>query len=206
MESPKHVVIIDYGSGNVRSVFNTFRKLCDSVRISNKSEDIETATHIVLPGVGTFGNAMQKIKGLQLLDLLTENVIIKKKPFLGICVGMQILADTGYEFGVHEGLGWIKGAIKKMDVGELILPHVGWNDIKVTNPCGLLNGLENNLDFYFVHSYHFEAENRENISAEFEYFKTFTAVIKRENIFGVQFHPEKSQKAGQLILENYLKQ
>jgi glutamine amidotransferase len=199
------VCIIDYGSGNVGSVHSVLRQISDSVIVSNSPSDIGDATHIVLPGVGAFGAAMKKIRELNLIGILEKNVIEKGKPFLGICIGMQILADKGLEHGSHEGFGWIPGVVKKMEVGDLLLPHVGWNDIIITNPCTVLGNLGDSLDFYFVHSYHFDAASTENVNALFEYGSRFTAVVSKENIVGVQFHPEKSQNPGRLFLTNFLK-
>lgn len=198
------VCIIDYGSGNVTSVFNIFRCICQSTVISNDARDVEGATHLVLPGVGAFGAAMDKVRGLSVFALLNECVLEKKRPFLGICVGMQILADEGHEYGCHKGLGWIPGSVDRMASGELILPHVGWNNLKIMRPSPILDGIEEHLDFYYVHSYSFGAARREDIVATCEYGGDFAAVINRGNIFGVQFHPEKSQKAGKRLIKNFL--
>lgn len=197
------VCLVDYGSGNVRSVFNMIESMGVNVSVSNSAADFDKASHLILPGVGTFGAAMDKLRSMNIIEALTNSVINQKKPFLGICVGLQILADHGYEHGEHQGLGWIPGEVKKMDVGDLMLPHVGWNNIEVINRSDLIGDLNDEVDFYFTHSYSFFADNQSNVSAVFEYGDKFTAVVNKENIFGVQFHPEKSQKAGNIILNNF---
>lgn len=198
------VCILNYGSGNVKSVFNILSNLSDNVKISNQVEDIRNSTHIVLPGVGAFGSSMEKIKKNIPLKELTHQVIENKKPFLGICVGMQVLADKGFEFGEHQGLGWISGTVDKLDSGNLPLPHIGWNNINTINPNPLLQGLNDNQDFYFVHSYVFKNANNQNIVAQTDYGQSFSSIICQDNIYGVQFHPEKSQTAGKLLLKNFL--
>lgn len=198
------VCILDFCSGNVGSVRNIFRAFSDHVIISNEPYDIEGATHLVLPGVGAFGAAMEKIRRYIPIQILEEVVLHKKKPFLGICVGMQVLADKGLEYGEHAGLGWIQGVVKKLESGEQPLPHVGWNDIKITKSTPLLNGLDAIRDFYFVHSYAFSVQDRSQVCAVAEHGETFDCVLNQGNIFGVQFHPEKSQKAGQRLVKNFL--
>ena len=198
------ICILNFSSGNVGSVKNIFRTFTDRVLISNEPRDIEEATHLVLPGVGAFGAAMEKIRRYIPLQVLEEVVLQKKKPFLGICVGMQVLADKGLEFGEHAGLGWIRGVVKKLECGEQPLPHVGWNDITITKSTPLLDGLDADRDFYFVHSYAFSVQDRSQVCAVAEYGQTFDCVLNQGNIFGVQFHPEKSQKAGQRLVKNFL--
>ncbi|MBU1131476.1 imidazole glycerol phosphate synthase subunit HisH [Patescibacteria group bacterium] len=199
------VCILDYGSGNVQSVYNIFKiLLLEKVVVSNKTADIESASHIVLPGVGAFGAAMEKIKKKIPLDVLSQAVLKDKKPFLGICVGMQVLADKGYEFGEHQGLGWIAGEVIKMESGELPLPHIGWNNINIIKESPLLEKFDDNQDFYFVHSYAFKEKDASNVIATTEYGEKFCSIISKDNIFGVQFHPEKSQKAGRILLENFI--
>lgn len=199
----KFVCILDYGSGNVRSVFNIFKKLLDDVLISNKQEDIKKSTHLILPGVGAFGASMEKIQKLIPLKIVEDCVFVDKKPFLGICVGMQVLADIGYEFGEHKGLGWISGNVRKLEADQLPLPHIGWNDIKVLKSSPITEGLKQN-DFYFVHSFVFEAKDKENIIGVANYGEEFVAIVSKNNIYGVQFHPEKSQKSGMRLLNNFL--
>ena len=200
----KSVCLLDYGSGNVKSVYNILDFLGYNVKISNSSEDIKNSTHIILPGVGAFGASMKKIMNTIPFDVLENEVLQKGKPFLGICVGMQVLADKGLEFGEHKGFGWIPGIVNKIETKELPSLHIGWNDIIIKKNTPLLKGLNDNKDFYFVHSYVFDVENKDYIVAQTEYGNTFTSVISKDNIFGIQFHPEKSQKAGQLIFKNFM--
>ena len=200
----KKICILNYGSGNVRSVFNRLKTLTEDVLVSNKPDDILSATHIVLPGVGAFGASMAKIKSAIPLDILETAVLKERKPFLGICVGMQVLADKGLEFGEHQGLGWIKGVVEKLDTNELPLPHIGWNSIQMSQPSPLLERFADNQDFYFVHSFAFRPTDTTNALAITEYGEKFVSIIAKGNIFGVQFHPEKSQKAGKVLLENFM--
>jgi imidazole glycerol-phosphate synthase subunit HisH len=202
----KKVCILDYGSGNVKSVFNMFATFECDVNISNADKDMAEATHLVLPGVGSFGASMKKIKNKISLEALTKEVFENKKPFLGICVGMQVLADKGTEFGEFDGLGWIKGSVNRMKPGLLKLPHVGWNNVTNLNGSKLLKDLENNQDFYFVHSYAFEALDESSAIAKSDYGQEFCAIVEKDNIFGVQFHPEKSQGAGKILINNFLEQ
>ncbi len=198
------ICILDYGSGNVKSVFNMISLLSDSVIISNEPSAVSAASHLILPGVGAFHTAMELIKERIDIPALEHEVFTNKKPFLGICVGMQVLADTGFEFGEHPGLGWISGQVKKIDAQNLPLPHVGWNNIEVKQKNPLVRGLTNESDFYFVHSFAFEAKDPTDVVATTEYSQDFCSIVAKENIFGVQFHPEKSQKAGEVLLQNFL--
>jgi glutamine amidotransferase len=198
------ICILDYGSGNVGSAFNILSVLTERVVVSNRAEDIMSASHLVLPGVGAFGAAMKKINEKLPVKLLKEEVLSKGKPFLGICVGMQVLADKGFEFGECQGLGWIAGQVKALDSHGLTLPHIGWNNIEIKNQIPLLDRLGEKPDFYFLHSFVFNVGDNANIAARAEYGDKFNAVIFKDNIFGVQFHPEKSQKAGKILLQNFI--
>ena len=204
MAHGNNICILDFGSGNIYSVYNMLLTITDRVVISNAREEIRSASHIILPGVGAFGAAMEKIKKNIDLDVLTNEVLHNKKPFLGICVGMQVLAEVGYEFGEHSGLGWIPGSVVVLDAKGLPLPHVGWNNIEIANQTPLLGGLDDHQDFYFVHSYVFQPKNSGTVVAKTEYGERFASIIRQDNIFGVQFHPEKSQRAGALLLKNFL--
>lgn len=199
------ICILDYGSGNVKSVYNMLLTLTEDVEISNNSEVIQSASHIILPGVGAFGASMEKIKNNIPLDVLSYEVLKKKKPFLGICVGMQVLAEKGFEFGEFEGLGWIEGEVCKLKSGELPLPHIGWNNIEITRSNPILSHFTTNQDFYFVHSYIFKPKNAEFVVATTDYGEIFPSIINKGNIYGVQFHPEKSQKAGKFFIEKFLR-
>ncbi len=198
------VCILNYGSGNVGSVFNLLKFLDINVLVSNSEEDIVNSSHLILPGVGSFGGSMEKIKNTLPISLLEEEVLVKHKPFLGICVGMQILANKGLEFGEHMGLGWIEGSVIKLDSKDYPLPHIGWNEIEPLNKSKIIDGLDIIRDFYFVNSYVFKPENKSYIVAKTNYGESFVSIIKKDNIIGVQFHPEKSQKAGQKLIYNFI--
>lgn len=208
------IVLIDYGSGNLRSCEKAFLKVCldknikSQIVISNNPQDIKNADKIILPGVGAFADCMKglcKIKDME--EALKEAVLIKKTPFLGICVGMQLLADTGFEYGNHTGLGWISGQVVKItsNNNQIKIPHMGWNNVAVLDYNPLFKNIENNAHFYFVHSYHFKCNDNKNIIAEVEYGQKIAAAIIKDNIVGVQFHPEKSQKNGQKFIENFIR-
>jgi glutamine amidotransferase len=200
----KKVCILNYGSGNIQSVYNLVRLLGVDVQVSNDQQIIEDATHFLLPGVGAFGPSMEKIKAEIPLDVLEKEVFENTKPFLGICVGMQVLADEGYEFGHFQGLGWISGKVKKLEAEGLTLPHIGWNDLNMKGDLSLFKNWTGEIDFYFVHSYAFQPDHSEHVIATAVYGKEFCCAIRKDNIYGVQFHPEKSQKAGQALIKNFL--
>ena len=204
----KKITIIDYGSGNVLSAQQSFiktsndNKIESKVIISNNISDIKNSTHVVLPGQGSFSTCMQGLKNKPgLIEELYEFAIIKKKPFLGICVGMQMLANDSEEKGVHKGLGWIEGNIKSLPTQNLKIPHMGWNIVKPVNNNNLVKIPE---DYYFVHSYYFKCKNSENILAETQYGINFSSIVGKENIYGVQFHPEKSSSQGLNLIKNFL--
>jgi imidazole glycerol-phosphate synthase subunit HisH len=205
-QDKKLVVIIDYGMGNLLSVKKAFEFLGVDVLLSNKFSYIKKASHLVLPGVGAFGEGMRNLKRLNLPAILKKEVIVSKKPFLGICLGLQLLAKDSEEFGFHEGLGWLDASVKKFDFKKdrLKIPHVGWNSIEIKRRHFLLRGLKQNPEFYFIHSYHMECRQKENIKAVCCYGIEFVAAAGKGNIFAVQFHPEKSQNAGLAILKNFL--
>jgi len=198
------VCILDYGSGNVKSVFNLFSTIAKHIVISNDPEEIRQATHIVLPGVGAFSAAMRKIRERLPMEVLEQAVLSDKKPFLGICVGMQVLATRGMEFGEYLGLGWIGGSVEKVNSKHFPLPHIGWNKTSCKRDSPLLAGLGDDPDFYFVHSYAFRLENEQHMLAITSYGEEFCSVVQRENIYGVQFHPEKSQRTGIKLVKNFL--
>lgn len=201
-------IIIDYGSGNVESVANALAlaKNDGEILISNNLSEIKSATHLILPGVGAFGDCMEGLKEIEgLLPELRKQVLVEKKPFLGICVGMQVLASVGYENGEHQGLGFINGHVEKICGEHLKIPHMGWNNIVVKpNKHAVLADIKDGDNFYFANSFHFIAQNENNVLAQVEYGEKLTAIVAKENIFGVQFHPEKSGEAGLKLLKSFL--
>jgi len=184
------------------SVYNIITYLGYNAIISNTTHDIQSATHIILPGVGSFSATLEKIKSKIPLTALENEVIHKSKPFLGICVGMQLLADKGNENGEHNGLGWITGIVEKLEINNFSLPHIGWNNVIPKKESQLFQGLKDINDFYFVHSYVLKT-NDKHVLAETCYESNFCSAVQKENIYGVQFHPEKSQKVGQQLLKNF---
>lgn len=202
------ITIIDYGMGNLRSVQKALETLGAEVNISSKKEDLKNADKLILPGVGAFPDAMNNLRERGLFDVIREEVIDNKKIILGICLGVQLLAEKGYELKECEGLGLIPGEVIKFDVEKykLKIPHVGWNNlINIKKDCPLFKNFEENeLSFYFVHSYHFKTRLEEHIAAECNYGINFTAVVHKDNVYGTQFHPEKSQRAGLKLLENFI--
>ena len=207
----KKITIVDYGSGNVLSAQKSFVKIAKDnnieadVLISKKLNDIKNSTHIVLPGQGAFSTCMNGLKKTDgLIDELSEFALIKKKPFLGICVGMQMLAKISEENGVHKGLGWIDGQIKLLPGDNLKLPHMGWNlAIPTNSKQNSLISIKN--DYYFVHSYYFDCAQKDNILAETKYGTNFASIVGKENIYGVQFHPEKSSSQGLNLLKEFIR-
>lgn len=202
------VGIINYGSGNFTSVFNALSGITNKIVTINTASDFDKCSHIILPGVGAFKAAMDKLNALQIISALEHHVFQTKKPFLGICVGMQILAETGVEFEVSPGLGWIKGEVIKFDelqLGDARLPHIGWNNVYGYETSPLFQNIRHDdPSFYFVHSYHLSTSEKNLTCTYTDYGYPFIAAIQKENIFGVQFHPEKSQFNGLQLLKNFL--
>jgi glutamine amidotransferase len=201
------ITIVNYKLGNLFSVAKAFESFGGEVRISSEPSDLRAATHIVLPGVGAFPHGMDNLREAGLIEVLNEEVIEKKKPFLGICLGLQLLAEKGYENGESAGLGWVKGIVKRLEVESagLKVPHIGWNNLEVKKDSRLFAGVKPTADFYFVHSYALHPEEESDIAATTEYGTKIVAAIERGNIYAVQFHPEKSQEAGLKLLENFLR-
>jgi len=201
------LVIIDCNLGNLRNVQKAFEKIGEEAIISNNISQIEKADCLVLPGVGAFAEAMENIHSLGLFDVLRKQIFHEKKPILGICLGMQLLGKESYEHGKCEGLNLLPMVIKKLEVNtdKYRLPHMGWNDISVKNNTSLLEDLPDNPDFYFVHNYHAICDIDNIIAATCDYGQTFVVAVQYENIFGVQFHPEKSQENGIKVLKNFIK-
>jgi len=200
------VGIVDYGAGNLDSVARAVEYCGGKPLVTETPKDLRTATHIILPGVGSFAVGMKNLRMRGYEDELNEQVRVKKVPFLGICLGMQFLATLGTEPVDTPGLGWINGKVIRFitSSSDEKVPHMGWNSVEPVKASTLLNGIEAGKDFYFVHSYHFAANNPADILMTTPYCGGFASAVARENIFGVQFHPEKSQKAGFQILKNFL--
>ena len=200
----KKVVIIDYGLGNIASVKKGFKRLGVEAIVSDQPSDIATADALVLPGVGAFGDGMQNLKQKGLIEILEKKVLQEKTPFIGLCLGMQLLASKSYEFGEYQGLGWIAGEVVKITgPADLRLPHVGWNEVEPAPGNKLYQGIEEK-DFYFVHSYHFKPTDPAVISGSCDYGVNFAASLEQDNIFATQFHPEKSQTSGLQLLANFM--
>jgi glutamine amidotransferase len=209
------VVIVDYGSGNLRSAAKAFERaaqdggIAAEIAVSAKAASLRQASHIVLPGVGAFADCKRGLESLPgMIDALNESVLVEKKPFFGICVGMQLMAEVGHEHGEHAGLGWIKGSVEPLEPADptLKVPHMGWNDLQfgaARHP--LLDGVEPGRHAYFVHSYHLRCSDARDVLATVEYGGAVTAVVGRDNLVGTQFHPEKSQATGLTLIANFLR-
>ena len=204
-------VIIDYNSGNLRSAEKSFQLMSEElnlgkVKVSNKPEDVVNADRVVLPGVGAFADCKHELSSIMGLYEAIEAHVKTGKPFMGICVGMQMMATCGHEHGYHEGFNWIKGDVKIMEPNDknLKIPHMGWNNLNILNSHPVFDNINENDHVYFVHSYHFEVENNNNLLANVDYGGKITAAVAHENIIGTQFHPEKSQSVGLQVIKNFL--
>jgi len=211
-------IIIDYGSGNLRSAAKAFERAAHesgyrgTIKVTSEASDVAKAERIVLPGVGAFADCMNGLKSVSgMIDALTAAVRRDKKPFLGICVGMQLLATRGVEHGVHPGLGWLPGEVRRLEPADpgLKIPHMGWNDLTIRpapdkRPRRLFAGIESGAHAYFVHSYHLVPADPDTIAATADYGGEVVAAVVADNIAGTQFHPEKSQEAGLRLLANFL--
>ena len=201
------VAIINYVMGNLASVRKAFEDIGAEVQVTSDPDAIRDANRIVLPGVGAFCEGMDRLSDAGLLDILHEAVIKQRKPLLGICLGMQMLASQGFEGGRTSGLDFIPGTVQRLDAlgCTLRIPHVGWNEVKYRCEDGLFDGIPDSSDFYFVHSYAFIPESNDHLIATTSYGCEIPVVIRNENVFGCQFHPEKSSKAGRQLLTNFLR-
>ena len=205
-----NVTIVDYNSGNISSVINSFKEVAKdkiNIEVSSDLEKIKSSDKVVLPGQGSFKScvdALNKIKGL--VDILSEFALDKKKPLLGICVGLQMFADVGHEETETKGLGWISGKVSKIDNqnGKFKLPHIGWNEIEIVKESKIFKNIDNKSHMYFVHSYEFIPSDKKVISSTTDYASNIVCSVEKENIFGTQFHPEKSDKIGLRIIENFI--
>ena len=204
------VTIVDYNSGNISSVINSFKEVAQdkvNIEVTADINKIKSSDKVVLPGQGSFKScvdALNRINGLT--EVLSEFTINNKKPLLGICVGLQMFADISYEEIETKGLGWIPGKVSKIDNqnGKYKLPHIGWNQINIVKESKIFENIENNSHMYFVHSYEFIPEDKNVISATTDYSSNIVCSVEKENIFGTQFHPEKSDKIGLKVIENFI--
>ena len=205
-----NVTIVDYQSGNISSVINSFKEVSKgkvNLEVTSDIKKIKTSDKIVLPGQGSFkscADSLNSIKGL--VDELKEFAINKNKPLVGICVGLQMFADIGFEEKETKGLGWISGKVSKINNqnGKFKLPHIGWNEINIIKDSKIFKNIKNNSHMYFVHSYEFVPEDKSVISATTDYSSNIVCSVEKENIFGTQFHPEKSDKTGLNLIQNFL--
>ena len=205
-----NVTIVDYQSGNISSVINSFTEVAKdkvNIEVTSDIKKIKSSDKIVLPGQGSFKSCVDSLNNINgLVDALKEFAISNRKPLLGICVGLQMFGDVGYEEAETKGLGWISGKVSKIDNqnGKYKLPHIGWNQIKIVKHSKIFENIENDSHMYFVHSYEFIPEDKNIISATTNYSSKIVCAVEKENIFGTQFHPEKSDKIGLKIIENFI--
>ena len=205
-----NVTIVDYNSGNISSVINSFKEVAKdkvNIKVTSDLNDIKSSDKVVLPGQGSFKSCVDALKNINgLVDILNEFTINNKKPLLGICVGLQMFADIGYEETETKGLGWIAGKVSKIDNqnGKYKLPHIGWNQINIVKESKILKDIENNAHMYFVHSYEFIPSDNSVTVATTDYSSNIVCAIEKENIFGTQFHPEKSDIIGLKVIQNFI--
>ena len=204
------ISIVDYNSGNISSVLNSFKEVAQNnadIEVTADLKKIKSSDKVVLPGQGSFKSCVDALNSISgLIDNLNEFAINNKKPLLGICVGLQMFADVGYEETETKGLGWIPGKVSKIDNqnGKYKLPHIGWNQINIVKDSKIFKDIENNSHMYFVHSYEFIPNDKSVISATTDYSSNIVCAVEKENLFGTQFHPEKSDKTGLKIIDNFI--
>ena len=202
----KIIGVINYGSGNYKSLCNALDFLNINRIEVNSADDLLKSENIILPGVGTYGNCMERLNYIGLIEPIKKEVLDRKKNFLGICVGMQVLTDFGTEHGNHNGLGFVAGSTNIMSKSkDMSIPHIGWSSVNIVKNTPLFDSIENNSDFYFVHSYCVNVENNSLVSSFVQHGNNIPSSIRCENIYGVQFHPEKSQRNGLKLLKNFSK-
>jgi len=202
------LAIVDYGMGNVGSLYNAFSLLCEDVKLTDDPDILSKSDAIVVPGVGAFSDGINNLRKKGLLDVLNKEVIEKNKPYLGICLGLQFLAEKSFEGGEHEGFGWIKGTVKKLqsNLENIRVPQMGWNDANILKNDGLFNEIQKPT-FYFLHSYFLEVDepDKKYVTSICDYGgNMITATLQKKNIYAVQFHPEKSQSTGLKLLKNFI--
>ncbi len=204
------VTIVDYNSGNISSVINSFKEVAQdkvNIEVTADLNKIKSSDKLVLPGQGSFKSCVDALNNINgLVDTLNEFAINQKKPLLGICVGLQMFADIGYEETETKGLGWMPGKVSKIDNqdGKYKLPHIGWNQINIVKESKIFKNIDNNSHMYFVHSYEFIPSDKNVISATTDYSTNIVCSVGKENLFGTQFHPEKSDKTGLQIIQNFI--
>ena len=207
MSIRNRIVVVDYGMGNIHSIVKKIKHLGGDVFVSSNSDEILKSDKIILSGVGHFKQAMNNLRKSKLIDTLNQAALVQKKPILGICLGMQLMGIKSEEGGDIEGLSWINANVKRIKVSDTIkykVPHMGWNEINIRKESPLMNGVGDKSEFYFSHSYYMDVHEPDLILNETEYFSRFISAIENQNIFGVQYHPEKSHEAGDIILSNYV--
>lgn len=200
------IAIVDYGMGNLHSVRHAIEAAGGDACVTKHAEDLRTAERIVLPGVGAFRECVENLRASGMVEALEKEVLQRGKPMLGVCVGLQVMARAGEEDGVHPGLGWLNGVVRRLDVDttSLKVPHTGWNDVVPLRDSVMFKGFRGPAAFYFTHSYHFVPDDDQVIAAEADYGTKVTAAVQFTNVFATQFHPEKSQVNGLRLLENFL--
>jgi glutamine amidotransferase len=207
MSIRNRILVVDYGMGNIHSIVKKIKHLGGDVFVSSNSDEILKSDKIILSGVGHFKQAMNNLRKSKLIDTLNQAALVQKKPILGICLGMQLMGIKSEEGGDIEGLSWINANVKRIKVSDTIkykVPHMGWNEINIRKESPLMNGVGDKSEFYFSHSYYMDVHEPDLILNETEYFSRFVSAIENQNIFGVQYHPEKSHEAGDIILSNFV--
>ena len=205
-----NVTIVDYNSGNISSVINSFKEVSQNkvnIEVTSDLNKIKSSDKVVLPGQGSFKSCVDALNNIEgLVNTLNKFAINQKKPLLGICVGLQMFADIGYEETETKGLGWMPGKVSKIDNqdGKYKLPHIGWNQINIVKESKIFKNIDNNSHMYFVHSYEFIPSDKNVISATTDYSTNIVCSVEKENLFGTQFHPEKSDKTGLQIIQNFI--
>lgn len=199
------ITIVDYGLGNIRAFLNVYRRLNIDAKTATNRQELEGASKVILPGVGSFDHAMEQLQGSGMRETLDDLVLNRRVPILGVCVGMQMLARSSEE-GTASGLGWIAGTVRRLSAltaEKLPLPHMGWNDVRVVSSDRLFDQLGSSARFYFLHSYYFHCDRVDDAAALSSYGQEFACAVHSENIYGVQFHPEKSHRWGTRVLQNF---